>query len=218
MPRSFDRLARPYRALEFLAFGADLERARFAHLEVLRDCRSILIAGEGDGRCLHRLLALAPQAEITCLDVSPRMIAQARARIAGEPAAAARVRFVEADARIWIPTGKPVDAIVTLFFLDCFSSNECTAIVDRWLPVLRAEGTWLWADFALPEAGWRRARARAWLALLYAFFRWQAGLSVRTLPPVEAILSDRGLAPFRDRTLQRGMLRSVAFRRMAKNR
>ncbi|HEY4302272.1 MAG TPA: class I SAM-dependent methyltransferase [Candidatus Didemnitutus sp.] len=218
MPRSFDRLARPYRLLELVAFGSDLERARFAHLELLRNCRSILVAGEGDGRCLRRLLAIAPHARITCVDASARMIDRARERVAGFPDAAARVDFIHADARAWTPDLEAVDAVVTLFFLDCFDAAECTALIDRWAPIIRPDGYWMWADFALPTAGWRRARARAWLTMLYAFFRWQTGLAVRALPPAETILADHNLAAVSALTLQHGMLRSVAFRRMTKNR
>ena len=66
MKSGFDRLARSYRTLELLAFGRDLERARFAWLPALADRKSILVLGEGDGRCLARLAALAPAARIHC--------------------------------------------------------------------------------------------------------------------------------------------------------
>ena len=36
MAADFDRLARPYRALEYLAFGRALETARFRFLDRLR--------------------------------------------------------------------------------------------------------------------------------------------------------------------------------------
>ena len=63
-PANFDRLAGIYRLLEFLAFGRDLERARFRLLETLAECHSVLVLGEGDGRCLARLARVAPEARI----------------------------------------------------------------------------------------------------------------------------------------------------------
>ncbi len=79
---NFDRLARIYRALEFLAFGGALERARFCFLDRLGGCDDILVLGEGDGRCLERLVGLAPHARIRCVDSSPAMLAVAAARVA----------------------------------------------------------------------------------------------------------------------------------------
>ncbi len=46
----YDRIARPYRFLEWLAFGSTLQKVRTAFLRDLLPRRSILILGEGDGR------------------------------------------------------------------------------------------------------------------------------------------------------------------------
>ena len=94
---TFDRLAGIYRGLERLAFGRDLERARFCWLERLSACRSMLILGEGDGRCLERLVRVAPVAHIHCVDASAAMLTRAARRIAGTEAES-RVRFEQADA------------------------------------------------------------------------------------------------------------------------
>ncbi len=209
---SFDRLARWYRLLELLAFGLDLERARFALLDRLGGCRSILVAGEGDGRCLARLARIAPAARIDCLDASGAMLARARARIA---AASARpgVRFIQADAAT-VPLGRrSYDAVVTLFFLDCFDEPGAAAVVRRFSRALRESALWLHADFAVPAgrlAGWR---ARAWLRLLYAFFGATTGVRARRLPPAEGLIGRAGFSPVATRTRQAGLLRSVLFRR-----
>src|SRR5690606_35643402 len=49
-PAGFVRVARIYHALERLAFGRALERARFALLPALAGCRDVLVLGDGDGR------------------------------------------------------------------------------------------------------------------------------------------------------------------------
>ena len=116
-PAGFDRLAPFYRALEFLAFGRDLERARFCFLGELRDCRSILVLGEGDGRFLARLAGIAPHARIHCVDSSPAMLALAAARIPGA-GAGARVSFERADVLGARFDPAAYDAVATLFFLD----------------------------------------------------------------------------------------------------
>lgn len=213
-PVSFDRLAQNYRALEFIAFGRDLERARFRHLEQLRHCRRILVLGEGDGRCLARLVQLTPEARIHCLDLSAGMLARAAARIAGTPAAE-RVTFEQADILDDRPLPTGFDAVTTFFLLDCFTAEQAEGIVARVQAALQPESLWLFADFALPPRGFARLRARAWLGLLYAFFRWQTGLPARELPPSENLIERAGFALETVDELQNGLLRSAVFRRKA---
>jgi cyclopropane fatty-acyl-phospholipid synthase-like methyltransferase len=210
--RGFDRLARWYRALEFIAFGRDLERARFAFLERLSDRQSILILGEGDGRCAARLLPIAPGARITCVDSSRGMIARAEARIR-EAGGCDRVSFECADARGFSPQPGQYDAVVTLFLLDCFKADEVSVIVGRVSAALRTGAPWVFADFTLPRRGIARIRARAWLALLYAFFRWETALGATSLPPSEEILEQAGWRRAETRDLQWGLLRSSVYRR-----
>lgn len=210
-PANFDRLARCYRALEFLAFGRDLERARFCLLDRLAGCESILVLGEGDGRCLAQLIRAAPRARIHCLDGSAAMLARARARIAGS-GAEARVTFAQADLRTEEFPAQRYDAVVTLFFLDCFDAGTASAIVARIAPALQSGACWLFADFAIPPRGYRRLRARVWLALLYEFFRWETGLGTRELPPSESLIRSAGFAPLETREHQLGLIRTVFFR------
>jgi ubiquinone/menaquinone biosynthesis C-methylase UbiE len=209
-PRSFDRLARHYHTLERLAFGRDLERARFQHLELLQNVDDILVLGEGDGRCLARLLRLAPHARIHCVDASAAMLNRASRRLSGRDRP--RVTLTCADAlSVELPVSA-YDAVTTLFFLDCFTNREIRAMVPRIRRSLRSECQWLFADFAIPRAGWARLRARIWLTFLYAFFRWQTGLSARSLPDAEDAIIDAGFVPVSTLELQHGLLRSVAFR------
>ncbi|HEY1792509.1 MAG TPA: class I SAM-dependent methyltransferase [Opitutaceae bacterium] len=206
----FDRMARGYRALELLAFGGDLERARFALLPRLSGCRDILLLGEGDGRCSERLAQLCPQARITCVDSSAGMIAQALARTAPYRN---RVNFVRADAMDLDLQPGGFDAVATLFFLDCFTPDQAAALIRRLSPGMRPPALWLYADFALPARGLARLRARAWLRVLYAFFRWEAGIGARRLPPAEDLLAAEGWLPSEAATFQGGLLRSVVFSR-----
>jgi ubiquinone/menaquinone biosynthesis C-methylase UbiE len=208
----FDRLARWYRALEFAAFGRDLERARFAFLDRLAGRTSILLLGEGDGRCATRLLGIAPRARIVCVDSSRGMIERASRRVR-DAGGEGRVTFECADARSFSPGAGQFDAVATLFFLDCFGADDVAAIVSRTDPGLRPGAIWLFADFALPPRGIARARARVWLGLLYAFFRWETALSAPSLPPSERILKAAGWDCTESASLQRGLIRSGVFSR-----
>lgn len=215
--RGFNRLARWYQTAEFLALGRDLERARFMYLDRIAQCRNILVLGEGDGRCAARLARIAPGARIHCVDSSLGMIEQASRRIMGTEGAA-RVSFICTDALSFVPESGAYDAAVTLFFLDCFDTHGAELIVSRVGAALRPGALWLFADFVLPPSGLARARARAWLGLLYAFFRWETGLAAGALPPSEEILGTAGWRPVATRNLQWGLLRSSLLSRDTERR
>jgi ubiquinone/menaquinone biosynthesis C-methylase UbiE len=208
----FDRVAGVYRLLEHLAFGRTLQRARTAHLDTLRACRDVLVVGDGDGRCLEAIVAMAPDARVTAVDASAAMLARARHRVIAA-GAADRVTFQHADVRrvVWPDAG--YDAVVTMFVLDCFTPRDVDAIVAALARGVRPDGIWLFADFVLPERGWRRLHARFVVGLLYAFFRWTTGIEARELPPSEAAIAAQGFSPAERCDYRGGLIRSVRFRR-----
>jgi ubiquinone/menaquinone biosynthesis C-methylase UbiE len=208
-PADFDRLARPYRALEYLAFGRALEAARFKFLDRLRHCRDILVLGEGDGRCLAAMLKAAPDARFRCVDASAGMIAGARERVSAS--AAGRVVFEQADAvDVDLPSAR-YDAVVTMFFLDCFTPAVVEQIIGKAMASVRPGGLWLFADFAIPDGTWARLRARLIVRSLYALFRWRTGIAARALPPSEALLQRAGWRPIDQWESRSGLIRSVVF-------
>lgn len=209
MPANFDRVARVYRWLEHAAFGTALQRARFVHLHHLHDCRRILLLGDGDGRALARILEVAPASTVTSVDASSRMLEQASRRI--RDADRDRVTLHCADARTLSLLPQSVDAVVTQFFLDCFTPGEMTALVHSVAPAVRTGGLWLFADFTLPPRGARRAVAGTIVTALYAFFRWTTAITARALPPSEEALRHAGFVAVDDATLAGGLLRSVVF-------
>jgi ubiquinone/menaquinone biosynthesis C-methylase UbiE len=207
----FSHLAGIYARLEYLAFGRELERARFCFLERLRDCRDILLLGDGDGRCLARLAEIAPAARLHSVDVSQGMLDRAAARL--RPADLSRVTFTCADARGWMPSERRYDAVVTAFFLDCFPGEDVAALAARLQPALRPGALWLFADFVLPPSRFARGRAQLWLRAMYFFFRWQTGLAVRELPPSEQVLRNAGWRECATRDFHRVFVRAVLFSR-----
>jgi SAM-dependent methyltransferase len=206
-PANFDRLASVYRTLERAAFGRDLERARFCFLDQLRDRRSVLLLGEGDGRCLARVRTIAPLADIHCVDASARMLATAAARAGGD----SHVTFERGDVLQRSFPRDRYDAVVTFFFLDCFTAPQAAALVGSVRSSLRPGGVWLFADFVVPSGRFARWYGRASLALMYAFFRWQTGLAAKRLPPSEEILGRHGLCRVAVRDFHAGFVRSAVF-------
>ncbi len=206
---TFCHLARPYQALELLAFGRALQKARVHHLAHLNLASRILLLGDGDGRLLAELVKRLPAAQFVSLDQSPRMIASARARIPVREHD--RILWLCRDARQGPPDLGTFSAIVSAFFLDCFTSSEVQSILGAFLPLLERQGLWLQVDFSLPPSGWPRWRARCWLRFLYLFFRRTAGISGQALPPTDSLLRAHGLIPLATQAWQAGLLRSTVY-------
>ena len=212
MVAGFDRVAAVYHLLEYAAYGRQLQRARVAHLGALSHCRTILIVGDGDGRCLEMVLRVAPEATITSIDASRAMQAMARRRVEAA-GAGGRVTFECADIRRTALPSAHYDAVVTMFVLDCFQPDEAAAVVQRLAAAVTRRGQWLFADFAVPARGWRRLHGQIQVALLYAFFRWQTGMAASELPSSEALIEGQGFR-CRDVLARRaGSIRSVWFAR-----
>jgi SAM-dependent methyltransferase len=183
------KLARFYRWIEYAAYGRALETRRFAFLPRLASARRILILGEGDGRALARLLAIAPGAHIDVVEISPEMIGLAKQRGSYPD----RVSFHCADARAVEWPAASYDAILTMFFLDCFVEADARELILRLARALAPDGIWLISEFALPERGWRRLHAQVWIRTMYLFFRVATGLVAGRLPPIEKLMQEAGM-------------------------
>ncbi|MBC8039800.1 MAG: class I SAM-dependent methyltransferase [Opitutaceae bacterium] len=212
--RGYDQLARVYRLIEFLAFGRALERARFQHFARLQDCKRILLLGDGDGRGLALACRLAPHARIDSVDFSAGMLDHAARRLRSEDRD--RVTLRQADALTSTFPADTYDAVTTLFFLDCFSGEQVRVFIERLRPALKPDVLWLYADFALPPCGFFRTRAQVWLALMFCFFRWKTGLTVRALPQAEALLHAAGFRRLVETSWQGGFIISAVFQQIAK--
>jgi SAM-dependent methyltransferase len=198
------RLAPLYRWIEYAAFGRAIERRRFAFLPRLAGARRVLIPGEGDGRVLARLLKVAPEARFDVFEASPEMIALARRRSGNSH----RVRFFCDDARNapW-PAGH-YDAVLTMFFLDCFTEQDARQVIRRIAGALKPGGLWLVGEFAVPPSGWRRLHARIWIAAMYRFFQVTTGLSARELAPIDRLLAEAEMVSLEREEARGGLLYS----------
>ncbi|MEO8026394.1 MAG: class I SAM-dependent methyltransferase [Bryobacteraceae bacterium] len=205
-----DRIAAVYRWIEYAAFGRALEARRFATLDEAAGARSALILGEGDGRFVAELVRRQPAIRVDVVEASARMIALARQRVS--ESARERVRFVCQDA-LTEPLPQPggYDLVVTNFFLDCFESREAAAVIAKCAAALEPGGRWLVGEFREPSRGVARLHARAWLAVMYLFFRWTTGLRPRRLPPWEDLLRSAGLVLVREQRARFGLLVSQVW-------
>jgi ubiquinone/menaquinone biosynthesis C-methylase UbiE len=209
---SFDAIAPWYRALETVAFGNALQRARVAWLNEIGAPRRALIIGEGNGRFLSALLRTHPGVAVDCVDSSERMLALARQQI-GEGGTDPRVHLLHADIRSWTPPQATYDLIVTHFLLDCFAEDQVAEIVARISDAATANATWLLADFRHPSGSLARLHAQAWLFVMYRFFRFTARIEARKLIDPSPFVRRHGFVLEGQRLFRGGMVKSEMWRR-----
>jgi ubiquinone/menaquinone biosynthesis C-methylase UbiE len=189
---SFDVLAPHYRWIEFVSAGGKLQRCRTAFLGRIASPANILILGEGNGRFLLECRRKFPRAKITVVDASPRMIARARKRLAGQGIDFDGIEFTCADALTWTPPACAFDLVVTHFFLDCFRADQVESLIAMLARAASPKANWLLGDFQYAPAGLPRYRSQIILWLLYRFFRMMTGLPASTLTPPDVFLEQQG--------------------------
>lgn len=191
--RGFNFLARGYDVMEATLAGGVLDRARMAFAGHWPSEGHALIAGEGTGHFLAALRRARPGLRITIIDISPRMLATARRRLERQGLSLDHISFVQGDI-LTAPLGS-YDMIATQFFLDCFNARDLRLMLARLAEAARPGARWFLADFQVPERGFRRARAKILLSLLYRFFRAAAGISASQLEPIVPLLGEHGFTP-----------------------
>jgi ubiquinone/menaquinone biosynthesis C-methylase UbiE len=205
---NFDRIARPYRILEYLALGPLLQRTRAHFLPRLPQSRHALILGDGDGRFTAALLTHNPTLQAEAVDLSPAMLTLLRRNAA---AAGPRLSTHQADARTFTPTSPP-DLVVTHFFLDCLTQPELDALIARLAPFLQPQALWLISDFRIPQ-GILRWPARLYVRALYLAFRLLTGLRVTQLPDHASPLTRAGFRRIAHHHALFGLLTSELWQR-----
>ena len=159
---------------------------------------------------------IGPQGEVTAVDASPAMLAQARRREAawraraegGRRPAAAKIAYVRAEAdSLPLPDGRFDCATVFLGLHEIAPAARLPALreVGR---VLRPGGRGLVLDFAAGGPPLQRRLVRLALGALEGPEAWTI-----TQPGVRVLLEQAGLRPERPRPVLLGILELVGFER-----
>jgi ubiquinone/menaquinone biosynthesis C-methylase UbiE len=207
---NFDPLARPYRWLEYVAFGRALESCRFHFLPELTQARQALIFGDGDGRFLAKLLAANPALKADVVDISPAMLKRLQERLA--PEARRRITVHLIDARQFALNDNVYDLVVTHFFLDCLTTNEVAALTERLAPSLKPNAVWVISEFAVPPGRVAASVGKAVISMLYRAFGWITGLPVRILPNYAGVMQVAGFSILEENAWLHGLLVSQRWR------
>ena len=208
----FDTIAPHYRWMESVFAGNQLQRCRTAFLPRLSSAKRILIVGEGNGRFLVECRRTVPEASITCVDGSARMLALAGQRLHRNGLASPVVTFIHADVLEWKPRGV-YDVIVTHFFLDCFPAASLQAVIQKLAAAASDNALWLLADFQVPAKSWRGLRARLVVRFLYQFFRVATRLQATELTEPDPYLRENWFQLQSRNESDWGLLRSDCWHR-----
>lgn len=211
----FDRLARPYRWMEYLSFGTALERCRFHFLPQLRDTRHALLLGDGDGRFTASLLQHAPTANAMAIDGSEAMLHALQQRCEAVHAAD-RLTTICTLLHDGLPAAAHAttfDLIATHFFLDCLSEAEVDRIAHDASACTTPDARWVVSEFRTLHKGAMRLLSRVVVRLLYLAFGLLTGLRTQQLPAYDSILETHGWRLAEQRTRLGGLLVSQLWQR-----
>ena len=207
---SFCRFARAYNFFEKLIFKDVLEKARFAFLDSISRSEKILLLGEGDGRFLEKLTKVNPNCSVTVFDNSPTMLALAKSRVSttfqGE------VLFHNEDVINFPFSFEMFDSVVTHFFLDCFTEETLSSLLEKLCSALCPGGKWLIADFVEPTPNSLHSVTQfLCLRTLYVFFRLTCGIEATSVISPLKILRTLGLRESSSISFSNGFLTSLLF-------
>lgn len=207
---NFDRIAPFYRGMEAVTAGGKLQQCRVAFLDQIPAPRRVLIAGEGHGRFLPEIVRRFPDAQVTVVDSSRKMLDIARSKVPDS-----KVDFVHVDLREWLFETGNFDLIVTHFFLDCFLPDDLCLVMNRLGDLATSDAQWLLSDFQEASGMVRGPRSRFILKLLYGFFRITCKLDAVGLSPPDPHLLTAGFRLHRRISTDWDLLKSEWWRRDA---
>lgn len=146
------------------------------------------------------LLRACPAAHVDYVDLSPKMLGQARKR-ARQAGLEQRVSFHCANA---LKLASPVahyDLVVTHFFLDCLDEEGVAELSGRLRQCLRPGARWIISEFQ-DESAWARTVVR----LLYLYFGVTTELQVNRLAGYRPILERNGFQMIDSESGAKGLL------------
>ncbi|MDQ2832219.1 MAG: class I SAM-dependent methyltransferase [Acidobacteriota bacterium] len=208
---NFDRVARPYRFLEYLTLGLILERCRTHFLPQILDSRRALVLGDGDGRFLAQLLTGAPHLHADAVDTSAAMLELLRRRCEAAASDVTERLQTHRSSALTFSLSGDYDLVVTHFFLDCLTQQELECLIARVTPALAPKALWLISEFRIP-AGLMRVPARVLLRALYFAFRMLTGLRTTQLPDHALALSQAGFTRISHHHSMAGVLTTELWR------
>ena len=161
MRPDYNKIARVYDTLVFIVFGSTLDKARNTYLDQINEKNRVLIVGGGTGKIISQLDKLGLSLTVDFVDLSGNMIAIAKKRNQQN----LTVAYHEVD--ILDYRDSSYDIVLCNFFLDQFSAQDVSLILNHLYTKLNPNGLFLYSDFQ-PS---KNMLNQVLMSAMYLFFR-----------------------------------------------
>lgn len=167
----FDNIAPYYSFLSKVVFGNKLLEAQCYFLDRIPTEGNVLILGGGDGTFLKRLMAYRPKVRVVYVERSVKMIQLAKKKTASDS-----VTWVNGS---WsdLSSGVTFDVVITNFFFDLFTQEECLEIIQKVSRQVAHQSIWMVTEFMQPKRWWDKVI----LWVMFKFFKMFSGMRVQAL-------------------------------------
>jgi tRNA (cmo5U34)-methyltransferase len=183
----FNNVATFYDLLVKVVFGPAMQKAQRYFLGSISDAAKVLIIGGGTGWIARDLFQLKPDAHVTYVEASEKMLNRAKKIL---KAYSHSTLFIHGtDLEVPFQTSG-YDIIITNFFLDLFPNEKLGLHIAHSAQYLRENGQWIVTDFVDESKWWQRLM----LWLMYGFFRITTGIEARSLPEWDRQIKENGLS------------------------
>ena len=190
----FDRMAASYDRMNIalsLGFSTLWRRQLLGLVHASGSPRRVLDLMSGRGETWAEIERRLPQAEITAVDFSAQMMAQAEARSRGR--FGGRVRLRQEDALAGSTKDASVDVVVSAYGLKTFDAAQLERLASEVARVLQPGGSFAFIDVTEPDSGPLRMLYRTYLRCIVPL----AGILLLS-NPTEYRMLHRYLAGFGD--------------------
>ena len=209
----YDGLAKGYDFLARIVYGNALRKAQTCFLTSLPPNADVLVVGGGSGWFLEQLLRISKPKFVLYVELSPKMLALAKARIAKNcPSQLGKVEFVQGNVEDITEEGS-YDVVVTHCLLDMFAGLQLQGIVRRLRRTLKNNGIWYFSDFRHAEKWPMSWISKVLIWMMYRFFKWWCDIPATRLPDFQAAFDLAGLEPKATKLFFGGMIQSKLLRK-----
>ncbi len=156
MAQGFDRLAGFYDEMMHFFFRGAIRASQLCFLEKIPPAAEVFIIGGGTGWIVQKIWQYCPEAKITYLELSPKMLEKTRKKI--PPEKKSQIILCLGDLE-QVDSKARFDVVCTFFFIDLFPSHKAQMLSQKLEMMLKPKGYWLYADFEAEgrHGCWRRA-------------------------------------------------------------
>ncbi|MEQ9169021.1 MAG: methyltransferase domain-containing protein [Fulvivirga sp.] len=204
MKNNFNLIAPVYDKLGSFIFGNSLIDSQRAMLHHLKADNHVLILGGGSGDILKELDKLEMRLSISYVELSSKMVELAKTN---QPFKNLEVAFINQNAQsIDLPKA---DIVITNYFLDVFTLENLSIIMEKIDQALNDSGTWLCTDFRKTNSFFKNALIK----LMYLFFKIFSQLEGTKLEDFEGQFESLGFKKLDTKFYLGKMIESCAYQK-----